>query len=316
MALGFFRRLASILRKREESRISRLVNDPSLPYLVDRDDIVKEFFAVLREEALLPDKGRMDRLASDLGYILEKGAIPGSLYTISLMTLSRSRKEPGDPISRDGFLRAVDEVAEVYSRIRDIVVDEASKVIGYNATVLTYGYSSFVKDVLVFSKAKVNRVISLDQSPLLSGRKMVLELRREGLKAIYYPDMMAMWASIEADMVLVEVLGVSEGHAILDIGALPLVETALSRGIPVYLVTNDFTLVPMPSLQEIMKRYRLDLTRFDSMYHRFIYGFDALDLGSKEGVYIISSLGTLRSNAEAVNMVKAKLLEGQKPLNI
>lgn len=126
---------------------------------------------------------------------------------------------------------------------------------------MTVGYSRLLKDALVRLKGRISAVYTTFGRPLLTGRRLAVELASEGIRAYSWPD--AYIASLVdiADYVILASPGISvNGVVALDLGAYPALALARRLGRQVILVACGLSIIEGDVARNADRKVRVKLT--------------------------------------------------------
>ena len=200
------------------------------------------------------------------------------------------------------LLEALMRLSRIYEEQYDRIYSALNGFLGYEESIGTIGYSKGLLDSILYSRSKVKVVYALESYPIRSGKMLVSELRREGVKAYYIPDEAVLWVASKASKVLVPVYGsTSDGYTVVEPGGFALATVAKEVGIPVvgiYLpvarcVSVDSSLIKRDNELSISKKFNVKVAPFDIVKPKYYDVFVTHDGVVKASEEIMKELSGL-----------------------
>ncbi|GAB6148494.1 IF-2B domain-containing protein [Stetteria hydrogenophila] len=135
-----------------------------------------------------------------------------------------------------------------------------TREIKQDASILSLGYSRFLRDVLASQKGRVSSVHTTFGRPVLSGRRMAVELLARGIKSYSWPDVHQASVMKRVDYVVMSTPGVGvDGVLALDPECYSAIALAKLMNKPVYLVLTGLAVVDADVDRNADKRIEVDL---------------------------------------------------------
>ncbi len=188
-------------------------------------------------------------------------AMPIAVLDSLVKALKLAESKGFEAEEAESLAQAVLTTASTYLSIslRSIVLS-LSYAVRPNSSILTIGYSHFLKEVLVRLRGRVASVHTTFGRPLLSGRRMAVELLAEGINAYSWPDAYVTTLVSRADYVVLSTPGVSvNGVLALDPGAYPVISLAKLMGKPVFIILTGLSVVNDDITRNADRRVKIDL---------------------------------------------------------
>jgi translation initiation factor 2B subunit (eIF-2B alpha/beta/delta family) len=188
-------------------------------------------------------------------------AMPLAVLDSLVEALRLAESKGFDVDEAESLAQAVLTTASTYLSISlQSIVLSLSYAVRPNSSILTVGYSQFLKEVLVRLRGRVASVHTTFGRPLLSGRRMAVELLAEGINAYSWPDAYVTSLVSRADYIVLSTPGVSvNGVIALDPGAYPAISLAKLMGKPVFIVLTGLTVVDSDITRNAERRIKIDL---------------------------------------------------------
>ncbi len=188
-------------------------------------------------------------------------AMPLAVLDSLVEALRLAESKGFDVDEAESLAQAVLTTASTYLSISlQSIVLSLSYAVRPNSSILTVGYSQFLKEVLVRLRGRVASVHTTFGRPLLSGRRMAVELLAEGINAYSWPDAYVTSLVSRADYIVLSTPGVSvNGVIALDPGAYPAISLAKQMGKPVFIVLTGLTVVDSDITRNAERRIKIDL---------------------------------------------------------
>lgn len=204
------------------------------------------------------------RFLGDVKRLLEEllpVAMPLAVLDALVGALRLAESKGFDVDEAESLARAILATASTYLSISvQSIVLSLSYAVKPDSSILSVGYSQFLKEVLVGLRGRVATVHTTFGRPLLSGRRMAVELLAEGINAYSWPDAYVASLVNRVDYIVLSTPGVSvNGVIALDPGAYPVISLAKLMGKPVLMVLTGFTIVESDITRNAERRIKIDL---------------------------------------------------------